>query len=206
MLRRRKLMAMQTGGLPGEYRKVEWIESTGTQYIETTAVLGANDFTIDFEFAQTMKTSAEQPIVSIWTSAYGYWNTFIHNGLRTLDIYTSGHHYAKDNAITLDTKHTASLTRSGANWTLTLDGEQTTWAFSPSGVNNTTVKVLARGDLNANSTPYIRLYSMKLSISGGKAFDLIPCIRKSDDKPGMYDTVSKTFYTNTGSGEFIIPA
>lgn len=36
--------------------------------------------------------------------------------------------------------------------------------------------------------------------------NLIPCVRKSDSKPGMYDTVSKTFFTNAGTGEFIVPS
>lgn len=33
--------------------------------------------------------------------------------------------------------------------------------------------------------------------------NLIPCCRKSDNKPGMYDTVSGEFFTNQGTGEFI---
>lgn len=32
--------------------------------------------------------------------------------------------------------------------------------------------------------------------------DLVACIRKSDNKPGMYDKVSQTFLTNQGTGEF----
>ena len=35
---------------------------------------------------------------------------------------------------------------------------------------------------------------------------MIPVKRNSDNKPGMYDTVSQTFYTNAGTGEFIVPA
>lgn len=31
----------------------------------------------------------------------------------------------------------------------------------------------------------------------------IPCYRKSDNEIGMYDTVSKTFYTNSGTGTFL---
>lgn len=38
----------------------------------------------------------------------------------------------------------------------------------------------------------------------GVARNFIPCYRKSDMKPGMYDTVTGTFYTNQGSGEFIL--
>lgn len=32
---------------------------------------------------------------------------------------------------------------------------------------------------------------------------LIPCKRNSDDKLGMYDTVTETFFTNNGTGDFI---
>lgn len=34
--------------------------------------------------------------------------------------------------------------------------------------------------------------------------NLIPCYRKSDDEPGMYDTVTNTFFTNQGTGEFTV--
>lgn len=35
--------------------------------------------------------------------------------------------------------------------------------------------------------------------------DLVACIRKSDNKPGMYDKVTQTFFTNQGTGEFTVP-
>lgn len=35
--------------------------------------------------------------------------------------------------------------------------------------------------------------------------DLVACIRKSDNKPGMYDKVSQIFLTNQGAGEFTVP-
>lgn len=35
-------------------------------------------------------------------------------------------------------------------------------------------------------------------------FNLIPVYRKSDSKPGLYDTVNDIFYTNQGSGEFVV--
>ena len=34
--------------------------------------------------------------------------------------------------------------------------------------------------------------------------DLIPCYRKVDNVAGMYDLVNDVFYTNEGTGEFII--
>lgn len=33
--------------------------------------------------------------------------------------------------------------------------------------------------------------------------DLVPCYRKSDKEPGMYDLISKKFLTNVGTGKFV---
>lgn len=35
--------------------------------------------------------------------------------------------------------------------------------------------------------------------------EFIPCVRNSDNEPGMYDTVTQAFFTNDGTGEFLIP-
>jgi hypothetical protein len=32
--------------------------------------------------------------------------------------------------------------------------------------------------------------------------DLYPALRKSDNKPGMYDRITKQFFVNQGTGEF----
>ena len=52
----------------------------------------------------------------------------------------------------------------------------------------------------------MRLYGLKMRTNGVPIRNFIPCVRKADSKPGMYDTVTKTFYTNAGTGEFIVPA
>lgn len=48
-----------------------------------------------------------------------------------------------------------------------------------------------------NQIYYFRLYKNRKI-----AFDGIPCYRKSDDVIGLYDLVSKQFYTNQGTGTF----
>ena len=39
--------------------------------------------------------------------------------------------------------------------------------------------------------------------SGKTILNLVPALRSSDGKPGMLDTVSKKFYVNKGTGEFL---
>ena len=46
-----------------------------------------------------------------------------------------------------------------------------------------------------NQTYYFKFWR------GGKLIgDFIPCYRKSDSEPGMYDFVTNTFFTNAGTG------
>lgn len=49
------------------------------------------------------------------------------------------------------------------------------------------------------------LYRLTIKENDVIVRDFIPCYRKSDSKPGLYDIVNKQFYTNAGSGEFSFP-
>ena len=46
------------------------------------------------------------------------------------------------------------------------------------------------------------IYSFKAYQGNELIYDLVPCYRKNDLKPGMYDFANDYFYTNAGSGEF----
>ena len=58
----------------------------------------------------------------------------------------------------------------------------------------------------ATSSGFIgNLYRLTIKENDVIVRDYIPCYRKSDSKPGLYDIVNKQFYTNAGSGEFSFP-
>lgn len=48
-----------------------------------------------------------------------------------------------------------------------------------------------------------KIKSCSITINNDIVRNFIPCYRKSDNKPGLYDTVTKEFYTNQGTGEFL---
>ena len=50
----------------------------------------------------------------------------------------------------------------------------------------------------------INWYSFQILNGETVLIDLIPCYRKSDNVAGMYDTVNDVFYTNQGTGTFIV--
>lgn len=47
-----------------------------------------------------------------------------------------------------------------------------------------------------------RIYEFNISENATAVRDFVPCIRNSDNKPGLYDRANNVFYTNKGSGEF----
>lgn len=47
-----------------------------------------------------------------------------------------------------------------------------------------------------------RIYEFNISENATAVRDFVPCIRNSDNKPGLYDRANNVFYTNQGSGEF----
>ena len=50
-----------------------------------------------------------------------------------------------------------------------------------------------------------KLFELVIKKSGTEVFHGYPVYRKSDDEPGLYDTVSETFFTNgSGSGGFTV--
>lgn len=207
MQRRRQLIGMQqVGELPQAYRRVEYIESSGTQYIDTLINLGENDFFVEVDFSITFQSNREQALISIWKQPEKYWNLFVKQSM-LIDAYTEGHHYPTTNAMVIGTRHLTTLKREGNEWTATQDDNATTWTYTPGVVNQETVKLFTRGDVPtiSYSETHARIYDAKIYISDTLASEFIPCVRKSDNKPGMYDTVTKTFFTNAGTGEFVIP-
>ena len=49
---------------------------------------------------------------------------------------------------------------------------------------------------------YGKIYETSVTRNGEIVLNLIPCYKKADGEIGMFDTVSKTFFSNVGSGEF----
>lgn len=57
---------------------------------------------------------------------------------------------------------------------------------------------------STNTAGRQRIYRYTAKKDGVVVRDYIPCYRKSDNKPGMYDLMSGIFHTNAGTGEFLV--
>jgi hypothetical protein len=101
--------------------------------------------------------------------------------------------YASRQQVSIEFKP-SSLTLSVSGSTITFAGTSANdESFYLFGTNGTT-----------EYRAYARIYSAKFTQNSTIVRNFIPAVRKSDNEPGLYDTVNNTFYTNVGTGEFTV--
>lgn len=202
----RRRMMMQSGGggghnLPPEYQEVEWIGSTGTQYIDLQYKQTDADYVnIVLEYDGVLNGDIYG--CGLWD---GYLiiglnnNTYAHlrcnMGYSTIDfniVITP-----IDNAVDIQLSYNDTLK------TLSVNGisDSAQGKLLNSVYNNYLFASMASGDAYCGKCKIRFFEAKKIAVNIRKAY---PCYRKADHKPGMYDLVNGVFYTNKGTGEFIV--
>ena len=187
--------------LPVGYQQVEYIESTGTQYIDT----GINTNTTTSRYETKINPSLVSGTIGIFgtrngsTANQSSMNVFIIDGAFRLD-WLNGAMGGFVRNISSNTEYTISITRglatiNNVNYTFgdttSIDGSYTFYIGSFNNVGS----VYSKGF--SGKIYYSKLYNNNILV-----FDGVPCYRKSDNEIGMYDLVSNTFFTNAGTGTF----
>lgn len=191
--------------LPTEYQEVDYIATSGTQYIDTGYVLKSNKFKVDLiaQFTGTDTTTFASYVGFMKSSSTVIPSFGIHN-------YTGGTYmYGADatistTSVVVKEKDFIIFKGTGTTQSLSVNGAVNSSTTSYSMSSNTLSMYLgARNVAGAvNNAVSAKFYRFKLSVDGQKVRDLIPCYRKSDNVIGMYDIVNNTFYTNKGTGSF----
>lgn len=182
--------------VPRIYQKVEYLQSSGTQYI-ATGVYNANGLDITFQSlaSQSRGIAAYHQSAGSANNRFGIIQTTEFSG-RFL-IFSDNSQYAPYYDLN---KHSLSF---GAytDWKVYYDNEyKQTFTAQTSSTN---YQFLLFG-ATADGYGKVKIYNCCIYIGTDKQRDYIPCYRKSDSKPGMYDLVTKTFFTNAGTGEFVV--
>ena len=189
--------------LPSEYQEVDYIESSGTQYIDTG--MKANQNT-SVEITIEGLTNSSAKILGSRSSATSN-NFSILTGLvgGTLSLVTDFQNYQNNRLsvnITngLNDKYTIKINNSKMSINETEQAISSYTNFTTPGniyIFNASGTYPA-GYINAST----KLYYCKVWNNGTLVRNFIPCYRKSDNVIGLYDTVNDTFYTNAGTGDF----
>ena len=186
-------------GLPEGYTELEYIESTGTQYISTGLSLSPNAklSMIVSHYEWQMWTSFFGARVSSSSTSplqFAFGSTANTNELR-VDYFGDNSAFTAEDIEQLTEIVQDGNQFSGFDTTLTLNESIAEPIYQPLilfGLNNAgTISNLSK----------FRMYRCKIYDYGDLIGDYIPCENPSGEV-GLYDTVTAEFYRNSGTGEF----
>ena len=171
-----------------DYNVVEYIESTGTQYIDT-------GLTMEKSTTMRMEISAQLTSNGNWAGVNGYMQHQASLGGGSKGLFV------------VDYNGNTHIENVYFNNTLKYTQD---WTSAYSGAKNK-VAVIGMGNAentwwtNISSNRYAQVgkwYYIKVYRSGTLVRDYVPCVRNSDGVAGLYDKVENKFYTNSGTGSF----
>lgn len=178
--------------LPSEFQEVEYLETTGTQYINT-GISGGGKWLLGLQGTQvTSATSICLDGASGSTGAAGSWFGFDASGVWTIGGYTGA------TTIPYDTYIDAEVNFIGdGDIAATINGEEVSRRTT-----FTSLDLWKIGSVTSRFPSSVKIFYAKFIKNNELIFSGIPCYRKLDNTVGLYDLISNTFLTNQGTGEF----
>lgn len=198
------IIGVTENALPSVYQEVEYLESTGTQYIDTGYTFTNPNFKIELKY---------QKNTSLATNVFGVDTRVtprqMHGNIYNRTFYLGNSSVVNNvtQELNTDYDYTVVFNENGAYFKLNENEYSYTGTTAWNGASLSDY-LFTSHQTEAGGT----LYNMKGRIYYARFYNennvmvrnFIPCYRKLDDKPGMYDTVNNVFYTNEGTGEFIV--
>ena len=196
-----------TSRLPSNYQEVEYIQSSGTQYINLNFIPN-QDTGIEMNVIPMQVTAANAGVGFI---PYGAGQSYNSN---TFECYSTPDGYLEFNyaqqyqtqlvAISIGTKikifqnkNNVLVYNEAGNVILNHNFIYSNFT-SP---RNLVIFGINRGNILCG---HQKIYDCKIFNNNNKIYELIPCYRKTDKIAGMYDIINNVFYTNAGTGSFSV--
>ena len=188
--------------LPNEYQEVDYLKSTGSQYIKTN-YYASSDTKINIKYEFNKYNIAIFGSNSDVENSYSLIDASKNNNKLYL-YYGDKITYSQSSSnIVLNKAHIATIEKGTAN--ISDFGTITTNNSDIEFVQKYPFYLFAYNNGGTVNTSYIGgvIYYMYIYEKNIIVKKFIPCYRKSDDVIGLYDTVNGRFYTNSGTGTFV---
>lgn len=197
--------------LPNEYQEVEYIESTGSQYVDT-GVNAENNMNME---AKILLPNAVARGSNLWLCSarssnkhftfaqFGYFSDTKSTALNAYNDVVTNENKA---IVPFNEQLKIEAVLNNGSQLLTINNKEIINTTTTGDVNmNMNLFIFARNYVNTvvYETPY-RVYNLKLFNNDILIRNFIPCYRKADNEVGLYDLVNNQFYTNAGTGVFLM--
>ena len=180
----------ETVGVATKYTKLEYIESNGTQYIDT-GFKPNQDTRVVMDLYSETNVAASQSHVCFGSDKFSYGGSMVNAGLTVYgsSSFNLGSGYGM---MHIDFNKTdISVLFTSYDTPVTQEGTHTANTFS----SNTNLTLV-------NDSNSYKIYSCQVYDNGTLVRDYIPALR-SDGIAGLYDAVNDTFAASSGRGNFL---
>lgn len=190
--------------LPVGFVRLDYIESTGTQWIDTgvkgtTTTVNTLKIVADAQFTEFVSTSTGY-IIGVYNNQ---------NRVGIFERATSQNWEFSCGDVVLSSvskdlnRHIFINDTLSNKWSVDdASGNLSSNSYIGDG-RNLTLFAYNNGPQPVGNFGKLKLYSCKLYDNDTLVRNFIPCYRYSDGIEGLYDTVNKQFYTNQGTGRFL---
>lgn len=206
----REVWASNSGGLPSGFTRVQYIQSSGTQAIDTGIIPNEHaSMLIDITFALHTTPSSVQQIFSVLGSSN---SRTVRTGLSVLTdgetrIYDRINNATIVAETSLNTEYRVQWNLANASTSVN-DGAWNTYTTNLSydlpseQAIHLCCQINVAGTMQTFSTCRIYGTAIYESLGGSILRNFIPCYRDQDNEVGLYDTVTNALFTNVGTGSF----
>ena len=200
------IKARMASGLPLGYTRVAYLASSGTQYINTKYEPNASGYKTKLKIRNT-------DTYQRWTGIIGSFGTSVSNSCKFgFDNYgkfaiTAGSDIRSDVNVVTNTDYVVEASIVSGDISIKVDGTtiltSTNTFVAPTDLNLWLFSYNRNGGMHPNESFMGYIYYAEIYDNNGVLVrNYIPCRRNSDNVLGMYDLVTNTFETNSGSGTF----
>lgn len=175
---------------------VEYIESTGTQWIDTN-IYPTSQTTVKIKFNMTAPTGGI--IVGFYNNEGDSFRFFNYSNNAYLD-YGSGAGYNRINGGTVASGTIYNI-EFGNRYVKNIDTNTNIISGTAVSFSDKTTSIGVFGDSTDQDKASGKIYYLKIYINNILARDFIPVL-DSNNVPCLYDKISKTYFYNSGTGVF----
>lgn len=190
----KKYIVQEKNDLPSNYKRLEYIQSSGTQYIDT-GIKPKTNMKVEIDYEANELTSAQNSsFFGCYQNSYGFFD-----GVAGTNAYYVNYtaQPVSSASFSLNTRYKdiiyeTTFNHNGVDYTAT-------------NVSSCDYSMYLFGRNYNNSVERIgttKIYNFKLWEDEKLELDLVPC-KNSVNEIGMYDIVNGVFYENRGTGTFI---
>lgn len=187
------------GVMPLGYSQLEYIEGTGTQYIDTNLQPSSSKYRVVIKFMYTRNHDG----LSLFGNTYSKPHGLTVHGSKPLFYVGNSSDISCGPQTELNTEYTLDVTADNGKLTAIWNGVEYTTSYT--GSMNTSYDVNVFGSSKYGAIAELgdgyRLYSLQIYNNDLLVRDFVPCEKAG--AIGLFDLLGNVFYVNAGSGVFL---